>query len=167
MKKIGLLCLAVILALGTLGVGYSLWSEDLYIEGYIETGELSAEWSIYDAWAEDPKGSSWIDAYILGDTLYVDIYNAYPSIWYYVWFDIHNDGTIPLHVGDFTVDPGNLPAQTDFSIDYYGPWQLHPSESGDGELWLHLANDAAENAVYTFSAQVTVGQWNEFPMGGP
>lgn len=40
MKKIGLLCLAVVLALGSLGIGFAHWSDQLYVEGTVETGEV-------------------------------------------------------------------------------------------------------------------------------
>lgn len=45
MKKIGLLCLALVLALGTLGVGYAMWFDEVTIEGTVETGsvEISIE----------------------------------------------------------------------------------------------------------------------------
>jgi len=40
MKKMGLLCLALVFALGSLGMGYAHWSDTLYINGVIETGEV-------------------------------------------------------------------------------------------------------------------------------
>jgi hypothetical protein len=40
MKKIGLLCLALVLALGTLGVGYAMWSDQITIEGTVNTGSV-------------------------------------------------------------------------------------------------------------------------------
>jgi len=40
MKKIGLLCLALVLALGTLGVGFAAWTDTLYIEGEVNTGTV-------------------------------------------------------------------------------------------------------------------------------
>ncbi len=40
MKKIGLLCLALVLALGTLGVAYAMWYDTLTIDGTISTGSL-------------------------------------------------------------------------------------------------------------------------------
>lgn len=45
MKKIGLLCLALVLALGALGVGYAMWWDEVTIEGTVNTGnvEISIE----------------------------------------------------------------------------------------------------------------------------
>jgi hypothetical protein len=40
MKKIGLLCLALVLALGTLGIGYATWSANVTIEQTVKTGDL-------------------------------------------------------------------------------------------------------------------------------
>jgi hypothetical protein len=39
-KKIGLLCLALVLALGTLGVGYAAWTDSILIDGTVETGSV-------------------------------------------------------------------------------------------------------------------------------
>ena len=38
MRKIGILALVLVFAFGALGVSYSHWSEELYIEQTIETG---------------------------------------------------------------------------------------------------------------------------------
>jgi len=40
MKKIGLLCLALVLALGALGVGYASWTDQITINGSVSTGEV-------------------------------------------------------------------------------------------------------------------------------
>ena len=51
MKKIGLLCLALVLALGTLGIGYAAWIDTIYIEGEVTTGSLCWEFvscNLYD-----------------------------------------------------------------------------------------------------------------------
>ena len=49
MKKIGLLCLALVLALGSLGIGYAMWSETLTVTGYVGTGWVDVNFhSQYD-----------------------------------------------------------------------------------------------------------------------
>lgn len=47
MRKIGLLCLALVLALGTLGVGYAAWSDTIYIEGTVNTGSVDINVEYY------------------------------------------------------------------------------------------------------------------------
>jgi len=57
-KKIGLLCLALVLALGALGVTYAKWSDYLYIGGQVSTGYVDVDFhSQYDNDAndDDPK----------------------------------------------------------------------------------------------------------------
>ena len=60
MKKIGLLCMALVLALGALGVSYAMWYDDLYISGNVTTGFVDVDFnSQYDndagATQADPK----------------------------------------------------------------------------------------------------------------
>jgi hypothetical protein len=43
MRKIGLLCLALVLALGALGVGYAMWTDTITIHGTVQTGEVCFE----------------------------------------------------------------------------------------------------------------------------
>ena len=40
MKKIGLICLALVLALATLGVGFAHWSDTVYLNQEVNTGEV-------------------------------------------------------------------------------------------------------------------------------
>ncbi|MCD6391565.1 MAG: hypothetical protein J7L92_06220, partial [Dehalococcoidia bacterium] len=61
MKKIGLLSLALVLALGTLGVGFAMWQDTVTIEGTVNTGsvdldieELSSTW-VYKVPGEGPE----------------------------------------------------------------------------------------------------------------
>ena len=43
MKKFGLICMALVLALGALGIGYASWSDSIYIEGTVNTGTVDLE----------------------------------------------------------------------------------------------------------------------------
>jgi hypothetical protein len=40
LKRMGLLALALVLALGALGVAHALWTDEVYLEGAVETGTL-------------------------------------------------------------------------------------------------------------------------------
>ena len=174
MKKIALISLALVLALGTLGVAGALWSDWLFVDGYVYTGNIGAEWSIsnyYDDEAAD-KDVSYIYPWIVGDTLYIDIYNAYPSITYTVIYDIHNTGTIPIHF-DYPWLYTDLPAGTFITFLAYNAageqvvlydYQLHPGDTMYGEISIHLDNDAEQDWWYWFEFDLQYGQYNEFPM---
>lgn len=123
MKKIGLMSLAIVLALGSLGVGYALWSQQLTITGDTNTGSLSVGFVEFygEERHEDPVGSGifWTgevedkdvgkftctmaDPYtdpLSGKLVYltgiVKIENAYPCYWLGINFSIKNSGTIPV-----------------------------------------------------------------------
>lgn len=51
MKKFGLLCLTLVLALGSIGAGYAMWSDTVYIEGTVSTGTVCLG-VVPDTWAE-------------------------------------------------------------------------------------------------------------------
>jgi hypothetical protein len=163
-KKIGLLALAVVLALGSLGFAYAMWYEDLFIEGTVYTGELDADWIVTGTWdSETPeKDVSWVEAYVDGKTLYVTVHNAYPCIDYEVYCDILNSGTIPFHVCGLNYDiSGMAPGSIGVYVSGTPPYQVHPDESFSTGVWIHLNNDALQGATYTFTFDYVVVQYNE------
>jgi hypothetical protein len=123
MKKIGLLSLALVLALGSLGIGYAHWSETLQIKGTIATGDIDPKFS--EAESNDGTGeldpqergswcvgatNTWTGERYTKDTGLTDTdipsaqdhrqvtitcTNAYPSYWASVVFKIVNEGTVP------------------------------------------------------------------------
>lgn len=117
MKRIGLICLAMVLALGTLGVGYAHWFDDADIIQTVQTGTVSIGFSkaqIVDI-AGDPKDISWAEAFLTGEQIGVDImgrpihegvtfviHNAYPGIEVIEVVDIASAGTIPIHIAGMT-----------------------------------------------------------------
>jgi len=166
MKKIGLLALALVLALGTMGVGYAMWFEDLYINGIVNTGNLDANWSIMDYGDDEDvaagKNYSSIFAEIQGDTLLVTVTNAYPCINYFVNFDVDNAGTIPFHVCQLDCT-GTIGFPGTLEITQPVPIQVHPGEHALGTISIHLDNayDPQELTPYTFSCALRVVQYNE------
>jgi hypothetical protein len=162
-KKIGMICLVLVLALGVLGVGYARWAENLYIDGTVTTGDIGAEWSIDgDPWDDEAKEISYGTIEIIGDTLYIDIYEAYPCVTYHFPIDIHCTGSVPIHLGAIQIDSGNLPPNT--RLEVIPPTmgvQLHYCDSWVGELIVHLDNDAVEDTTYSFTASLEYAQYNE------
>ena len=127
MKKIGLICLAVVLALGGLGVGYAMWSDTVAVTGPVTTGTVligfqelitsevppeagGKDVGSVNATLETPVGihysefyQEWMPIY---DEILVTISNGYPCYYAHVVFTVANGGTIPVHIKSFTLsDP--------------------------------------------------------------
>ena len=169
MKKILLISLALVLALGALGVAGALWWDDLYIDGMVYTGDIGAEWSIEGVYDNEPKPEvSYMEAYFVGDEIWIDIYNAYPCVTYTLEWDIHCTGSVPIHfVGPFIT--GNLPAGVTLTFtDMAGAtidWstvQLHFCDTIYGKLTVHLDNTVFQNDYFYFYISLDYGQYNEF-----
>jgi len=119
-KKIGLILLTVVMAMGALGVGYALWWDDLFVDVYVDTGEL--DWEFYNhqfeagyptlptftpddqgidpGWTKDVGWTdhAWFDTDgdLDWDKLEVYVHNAYPGYYNHVSTWVHVNGSVPI-----------------------------------------------------------------------
>lgn len=128
MKKIGLISLVLVLALGSLGFAYAHWSDQLYVEGTVKGGELLVGFT--EASCEEMHGTPPVEGEYLGkdvgdctveyvgertcthtgktgyEGVLVTITDAYPSYEVHVTFVVDNLGTIPAIFEGVTIsDP--------------------------------------------------------------
>lgn len=122
MKKIGLICLALVLALGSLGVGYAAWTDTVTISGTVNTGEV--DWEYYNivspgdppfltcldtgidpGWDKDVGSTTGVFSDSDGDGDYdlltlltLTINNAYPCYYNHCSFWVHCNGSIPIRI---------------------------------------------------------------------
>jgi hypothetical protein len=171
-KKLGLILMAVVLALGALGVSYAMWYEDLFIDGTVTTGNLDVGYycSWGDFWDTEPDGKdvSYITKAWGADdkSITFTIVNAYPCIDYYGEFCLNvGAGSIPVHFGPWLIDRGTMPASATIEVtpDLTGA-QRHAGSHTECTLHVHLDNPGTEmGANYTFSVKITGYQYNESP----
>ncbi len=133
MKKIGILAIVLIFALGSLGVGYAMWSDTLTITGDVNTGSVQVAFtSQYDndindddpmeegiwtvpgyptvpTWDGDRYGkdvASTTSTFVQGGeghTARIIITNGYPSYWGSTIWDISNIGSVPVKLWSVTL----------------------------------------------------------------
>jgi len=121
MKRIALISLALVLALGTLGLGYAAWTDTIFIGGTVQTGSLDLvvedmsgtdlykleDGSLYRVhWYEvrpDPPAGSVLIAHAIAektadDEVTVTFDNLFPCIDFIADFEYHCAGSVPVHV---------------------------------------------------------------------
>ena len=107
--KLGVIFLTSIMALAGASAGYAMWSETVYIDGTITTGNVDIDFIAGMSWDSEAadKNVSSIACYVSADpnVLIVTVTNAYPCIDYYQEFEIHCIGTIPVHLGPMAAIP--------------------------------------------------------------
>jgi predicted ribosomally synthesized peptide with SipW-like signal peptide len=169
MKKIVLIGLAVIMALGSLGVGYAMWSDTVTINGPVTTGSLNLSFDYVEPPLVQEAYYNELGQLVFGEyldkevadynvyytdyeeegakqgyqRLVIEIDNAYPCYVLLTTFKLHNIGTIPLHVTDYVI--------TGERQDLLGNWECdlifmpHP---GQGDPYLGgLYEDLNGNGV--------------------
>jgi hypothetical protein len=170
---VGTLFIVLVIALALLGVGYGLWSKTLYISGTVGTGTVDAVFAAASTTENDHgKEVGDCDATIdpdqdgSNDKLGVTLTNGYPSYECWVDFTVQSTGSIPIHIyqPEFT----SLPPANEVTVQlltaecYPDDHQLHENDiSPTCRLYIHVEQDAAQSATYTFDAEIEARQFNE------
>ncbi|MFH1382488.1 MAG: hypothetical protein ABIH70_06285 [Chloroflexota bacterium] len=168
MKKLWLLCLAVVAALGLLGVGYARWQGELYLQGEINTGEVEVciESIAPDDHGIDPgydKDVAWVEVWVDPNDCSrgtATIHNAYPCYTTFVHFTTLVGGTVPVRLQSINIVNPN-PCVEVLAWDTMGE-QRHPGEHSDNAMSVHVLQCAEQNATYTFSVEFVYVQYNEW-----
>jgi hypothetical protein len=126
-KKLGLIALAVVMALGAMGVGYAYWFDTFKINGTVTTGSLVVgikdleDQTSYEmggaVTTSDNSGAA------IGQSGYFDeitetISNAYPGYATKIRLSVKNLGTVPVKFGGFQFsEPALDPGYTPFNVN--------------------------------------------------
>jgi predicted ribosomally synthesized peptide with SipW-like signal peptide len=105
MKKVGMIVLALVIALGALGAGYAYWTQDLHINGSVATGNMSVIFTGGSGTVVEPATSALTTVSASGKTATVTVTNAYPGYAFQVILNGTNNGTIPVKLLNATYTP--------------------------------------------------------------
>jgi len=135
-KMVGLFAV-VMIALMVAGFAYAHWTETLVIEGTVETGELDLAWSC-ECWDNDDelKDVGEVSYEIEGDTLEINVTDAYPCYEVSGTIDIENVGTVPAVLVGYDID---LPDGVTYEYD-----------SQTGEITLYYGDVVMAEGSITF-----------------
>lgn len=126
MKKTGILVMVMVLALGSLGVGYAAWTDMLQINTTAQMGELDADFTgVWTTGGEfDPLNCGSVSATFnqADDTATVTFGNAYPGYQGWAIFTISNTGSIPVVVAVEKINDTSNPGDVWFPVSGNGKW---------------------------------------------
>jgi len=163
MKKIGLLVLAFIIVLGSIGIGYAKWSDNVTIAGSITSGNL--DWAfVNNSFSQKDAGPDWNCFWFLEDgirdlapegknvastnisyssvtnpdTMYVTVNNAYPYYYNHIGFSIKALGSVPLKIWkvEFYKDAEATPIKT-----LYNDYGTDPTDPDYPFIYLDFNNN--------------------------
>ena len=182
-RKIASIFGVIMLMMTVAGVAYAHWEDWLYVDGYVNVGNLEVEESLhiymYDIndktdslpYSQDVAYVDYIWEYY--DGAYVKdiefwIANAYPQLEFLIIVDYHNVGTIPAKIQELTMTAGpNLVLEGSgwdgMQDPLAKPYQLHGCHTG--YLWYHFRVDnyVSEDDMLYFNLCTKFYNWNEPP----
>ncbi len=162
--------LIMMIALASLGVAYGYWTDTLYINGSVGTGELDVEF--WGAWEDGnpPAGgvcTGTIDQ--TGNIWTVTITNAYPGYGCDLGVYVHNSGTIPVKIQPPVLINNTSPwspvltAYPANTVLQVGPVTTPATMKSVGirfDVPASVSGNDYENGTYTFSYTIAATQEN-------
>jgi hypothetical protein len=162
MKKLGLIILVAVMALGALGAAYAAWNQSLYIQANVQTGTLSAIINVADGYSPSatPNYVSVVNSTGAPYTqLTVTVTNAVPGAVISIPYQIYNNGTIPCNIAwvPGASDMTHFDTYTD-NNGWAGKTDLAVSAYYVGTITFKVADGVSQNTPYVTYLTITVTQ---------
>lgn len=207
-RHTGVLFMAAVIGLAVVGIGYALWFQVLTLNGIVSTGSLDVVWSDHgtletysttlgDTWVDETdqeflaiKATQTCDQELTDNNHVMTIRDGglYPYAGCIHDIDIHNIGSVPVHIDLSEFDLSGLTCNTEgcdpeedlnveFDLDtcvfegnldppgnFVGDTdvvQLHTSNELRCQIRITANQSANENTTYEGGIQLLACQWNE------
>jgi len=170
--KTGIICLALVLSLGTVGAVFAFWSEPVTIVSTANTGYLQLELTDIVPSDNYPYGDLISCTQTGGGPEYnfteftIAVTDAYPGYVGRVTFDVTNTGTIPARicVGTSQVFPPSWALVHIDDVLVFAPQPMMPGESYlDRYIEVEIpapGDNCPENASFSFTLTIEAVQFN-------
>ena len=165
LNKIGILAMALLLALGAMGTAYGAWVDEIYIEGTLSTGDINASLACGTCWEEvdgivtDVPDTD-IDCSGGSMTLNIDVTNAQEDVDYYCPFIVSNDtGSLPIKIESMSIT--DLTGVSEAIEDLTVGDVIDPGNTATGKVHIYLTSSEQVGENLAFTLEVSVERWNE------
>jgi len=161
LNRIGVLAMALLLALGAMGTAYGAWSDEIYIQTTISTGDVSSGLTCGTCWEEPDTADTDIDCTDGSMTLNIDIDDALQSVDYYCNFIVSNTGSLPIKIKTMNLTDSYTGVTAVITDDLEEGDVIEPGTSATGKVHIHLTSDKQVDEDLAFILSVSVERWNE------
>ena len=180
MKKLGLICLALIIAIGSIGLTYAKWSQNLTVSGTASSGTFDVVFNSFNAPPTGSDGATFTATPAGSHAYTLACNNIYPGLDGAFSFTLKATGSVPAKISHvylkqgttiIAADPSGAvdlkldgDANYDISVTVSGlfPGRVLPADGSTaaGSLLVHTwiksanSNDATPGAVGSFSIEI-------------
>jgi len=158
MKKLGLICLVLVMSIGCIGIAYAKWSQTLTANNNVRTGTYDVVFNSFNP-PNPINGATFSAAPDSMDPTHIydiNLNNVYPSLDSPFTFVLKNTGTIPAKITDIKID-GNSVVNTNYKYS-------KPLGTGHttNDITISISNISTNMTVAandTISGTLTVHTW--------
>jgi hypothetical protein len=177
LNKIGILAIALIIALGAVGVTYSAWVEEIYINGSLYTGDINASVECNGDGSVSPDPYPIDTGITCSPTVYPMklqflVNYAVPNLTYYCSFKVNNLDddpfdpfkSLPIKIDEdnTTLTPQGQGDYTDIKASVINPDpQIDPGETVTSQVKIVVGPDATAGQNLVYILEVKVVRWNK------
>jgi hypothetical protein len=157
LNKIGMLAIALIIALGAVGVTYSAWVDEIYIDGTISTSDTVD--GLGCGSCSPDSGDSYITCATSADEmeLTISIINPLEGADYYCNFTFSNEAdSWPVEITSMTLSNPYSDSGVSVAFDNLYGMVINPGTTASGQVHIHLADTAELEETLIFTLAVTV-----------
>lgn len=154
-----MLALAMVLALGAMGVTYSAWVDEIYIEGTVYTGTIDT--TLECGTLSPISGETYITC-VNGTpmTLTISVENPQPETHYHCNFTVYNTGSLPIKIDTMNLS-GTYSGVTSAIENLPLGTVIDPGLSDTGKVHVYVGIAGTTETTLPFTLAVTVVLWNE------
>ena len=154
LAKIGVLAIALMVALGALGIGYAAWTDVVNINAMVNMGATS---TVLNCGSGNGTVSCSVDGTI-PMRLNLDVYATAGGV-YTRGFTIQNTGDIPVKIKSIIKDLSQMPAGVSVSVNGIGT-VIDPGLTYTGFISVSINHGATLPVNFGFTVTFNIVLWN-------
>ena len=158
-QYIGVLCLAMVISLSAVGVGFGAWQEGRQVQGVVATGDIDPVFSRCKVVGESSSpglANVELEGAGNGKRLGIQLQGVRPGYYGHFRYWVKNKGTVPA---SYRIETINSDSAIEVTLSDPTGVVIGSGEEKVGDLWITVG-EVEENTTYDFTVDLVFKQWN-------